>query len=348
MADPPGRRDAPALRFLLLCLGGWTLLRVMMNWSPAVPASIEMTEAASGVPSLPMVRVPAAVPPGTTQAAARRPVPVLPRRRTVLSVVRRGADVQGVRESGMAASRTTVTLPEMTAAAAPPMALPVTVLSPAPGRDALAGWSLGSWLYLRGGSGAVPGAMAAGGGLGGSQAGVRLAYGFGAAGRMRAYGRATVALHRPQQRELALGAAHAPVPDAPFDIAVERRVAVGREGRDAFAALVAGGVSETPLPAGFHLDAYAQAGVIGVRRRDGFADGAVAIDRPLKSGALRFGAFAAGAAQPGVARIDVGPRATLGLPRVGKGARVALDWRQRVAGGARPGSGLALMLAADF
>lgn len=164
----------------------------------------------------------------------------------------------------------------------------------------------------------------------------------------RAYGRATAALRRPQQRELAFGVAHAPFPDASFDIAVERRVAVGREGRDAFAVMAAGGISEAPLPAGFHLDAYAQAGVIGVRRRDGFADGAVAIDRPLGPGALRFGALAAGAVQPGAERIDVGPRATLGLPRVGKGARVALDWRQRVAGGARPDSGLALMLAADF
>jgi hypothetical protein len=30
------RRDAPALRFLLLCVGGWIVLRVMMLWNPAL------------------------------------------------------------------------------------------------------------------------------------------------------------------------------------------------------------------------------------------------------------------------------------------------------------------------
>ncbi|HWV61523.1 MAG TPA: hypothetical protein VN034_12745, partial [Sphingopyxis sp.] len=30
------RRDAPALRFLLLCIGGWIALRIMMTWNPAM------------------------------------------------------------------------------------------------------------------------------------------------------------------------------------------------------------------------------------------------------------------------------------------------------------------------
>ena len=50
----------------------------------------------------------------------------------------------------------------------------------------------------------------------------------------------------------------------------------------------------------------------------------------------------------GSARVDVGPRLTLRLPDVGEGSRIALDWRQRVAGDATPESGLALTLAADF
>ena len=214
-----------------------------------------------------------------------------------------------------------------------------------PVRAPLAGWSLSGWLYVRG---AAPDGIAAGGQIGGSQAGVRLAHGFGATGRTRAYGRATAAVRRLRQRELAVGVAHAPMAGVPFDIAVERRVAVGREGRDAFAAMVAGGVSERRLPAGFRLDAYAQAGVVGATRRDAFADGALVADKRLGGSALRLGALAAGAVQPDAARVDVGPRLTLGLPRVGQGARIALDWRQRVAGGARPGSGLALTLAADF
>ena len=215
----------------------------------------------------------------------------------------------------------------------------------------LANWSLGGWLYLRDGSAGASGAIAAGGQLGGSQAGLRIAYGFGDSGRLRAYGRATMAVRAPAQRELAFGAAFAPLPRLPIDVAVEQRVAIGAEGRTALAAMVTGGVSDVALPAGFRLDSYVQAGIVGVRRRAGFADGAVVVDRRLGAddrAPLRLGALAAGAIQPGASRVDVGPRLTLKLPDVGKGSRVALDWRQRVAGNARPESGVALTLATDF
>ena len=244
------------------------------------------------------------------------------------------------------APRFAAILPEGAASFTPPII--ASTLPPLPKRGALPDWSLSGWLYLRGGRDAAPEGIAAAGQIGGSQAGVRLAHRLDAAGRSRAYGRATVAVQRVRQRELALGVAHAPVAGLPVDLAVERRVAIGREGRGAFAAIVAGGVGASRLPAGFRLDTYAQAGVVGARRRDGFADGAVVIDRRLGVGSLRFGALAAGAVQPGAARVDVGPRLTLGLPQVGRGARLALDWRQRIAGEARPESGLALTLAADF
>ncbi len=218
-------------------------------------------------------------------------------------------------------------------------------------RRQLEGWSLGGWLYLRDGSAAAPDGIAAASQLGGSQAGLRLGYGFGDAGRVRAYGRATIAIERPEQREIALGLAFAPLAHLPVDFAIEQRVAAGTEGRTALVAMVSGGVSDVALPGGFRLDAYGQAGVVGARRRDGFADGAVTIDRRLGSdetSSLRLGALAAGAVQPGASRVDVGPRLTLRLPKVGEGSRIALDWRQRVAGDARPESGLALTLATDF
>jgi len=196
-------------------------------------------------------------------------------------------------------------------------------------RRQLSSWSLGSWFYLREGSGNAPGET----------------------GRTRAYGRATIAVQRPGQREIAFGLAFAPLERLPVDVAIEQRVAAGREGRTALAVMASGGVSEVALPAGFRLDAYAQAGVVGTRRRDGFADGAIVVDRrlgPDETTPLRIGALAAGAVQPGTARVDVGPRLTLRLPQVGEGGRIALDWRQRIAGDARPESGLALTLAADF
>ena len=63
---------------------------------------------------------------------------------------------------------------------------------------------------------------------------------------------------------------------------------------------------------------------------------------------LRLGALAAAAIQPGTGRVDIGPRLTLKLPDVGHGSRIAIDWRQRIAGDARPESGAALTLATDF
>jgi hypothetical protein len=52
-----------------------------------------------------------------------------------------------------------------------------------------------------------------------------------------------------------------------------------------------------------------------------------------------------GGAQPGVYRVDAGPRVTM---KVRNNIRVHFDWRQRLAGNAQPGSGPAVTLASDF
>jgi hypothetical protein len=75
-----------------------------------------------------------------------------------------------------------------------------------------------------------------------------------------------------------------------------------------------------------------------------FADGGFALTRPL------FGRFSAGAGvwggyQPGIYRIDAGPRLSMELRR---NVRLHLDYRQRIAGAAEPRSGPTLTLAADF
>ncbi|PQM28085.1 hypothetical protein CVO77_06090 [Sphingopyxis lindanitolerans] len=366
----PGR-DAASLRFLALCLGGWVLLRAAMLWSPALPPPPAGVRPSWDIPSrfiLPVPRNPAdarlssAAPLRPEPIAARRAIPSLSANAPSIPNVA-GGDVFGGDRHGLRLALIARLLPAAAANGAlrgsPPPWLAANPRAAAdPGRGepfwmqrSLAGWSLGGWLYLRAGSADGAKAIAAGGQLGGSQAGIRLAYGFGDDGRLRAYGRATMAARRPAQRELAFGAAFAPVPHLPVDVAIEQRVAIGSEGRTALAAMVTGGVGDIPLPAGFRLDAYAQAGIVGTRRRDGFADGAVIIDRRLggdKRSPLRLGALAAGAVQPGAARIDIGPRLTVRLPAVGKGSRIALDWRQRIAGDARPASGVALTLATDF
>jgi hypothetical protein len=55
-----------------------------------------------------------------------------------------------------------------------------------------------------------------------------------------------------------------------------------------------------------------------------------------------------GAAQPGAARLDLGPTLTADMRGDATSPRLALDWRQRVAGDALPPSGPALTLAVDF
>lgn len=371
--------EARALRFLLLCFCGWIALRSLMAWDFAIPGSLGggrppwpmpsryRAETADPMPpvrssgpmaarrsSLDAGRAQIALPASTPGPAAHRPAPVLAGGGGF------GADRHSLRYAMMARllgspqGAAAAAMPERTGlwASMPPTAPAV----PASGQPfwiqrSPTDWSISGWVYLREGSGRAPAGVVAGSQLGGSQAGLRLARGIADSGRLRAYVRATMAIDRPAQRELAVGTAFAPVRHLPVDLAIEQRVAAGREGRTALAVMATGGVSEVPLPAGFRLDTYVQAGIVGARRRDGFADGAVVIDHDLGpdgTSPVRLGMVAAGAVQPGVARIDAGPRLTLRLPEVGEGSRIALDWRQRIAGHARPESGLALTLAADF
>ncbi|HEU5286292.1 MAG TPA: hypothetical protein VFU20_07275 [Sphingomicrobium sp.] len=137
-----------------------------------------------------------------------------------------------------------------------------------------------------------------------------------------------------------------PFRSIPVSLTAERRQAIGSMGggRSAFAVFLEGGVYQRPIAWGFDLDAYAQGGVVGIRSRDLFADGGFTLTRPL------YGRFSAGlgmwgGVQPGLYRIDAGPRLSM---KVRNNMRVHLDWRQRLAGNAEPGSGPAVTLAADF
>lgn len=368
------RSGARPLRFLMLLLGGWTMVRVMAHWNPALP-----------LPPIPDVAAPAEVPtdfePRWAPVAAASDWRTLPTA-SVLAPMHRvaaratshsrpepglvagpasGDSLGGLRSAMIARLLPPLPGGEHRGAVAGPAWATSELLPyagpPGGGRPywmkrQLAGWSLGTWAYVRAGSGQAPGGgIAAASQLGGSQAGARLAYGFGNSGRLRAYGRVTLALAETRQRELAFGLAFAPVARWPVDMAIEQRVAAGSEGRTALAAMVSGGVGDVALPGRFRLEAYGQAGIVGARRRDGFADAAVVVDREIAripQASLHLGALAAGAVLPGAGRVDVGPRLTLRLPEMGEGSRLALDWRQRVTGDAEPDSGLALTLAADF
>ena len=234
--------------------------------------------------------------------------------------------------------------PELRAAWAVRAAGPVGALAPdlAPVllRARSRRWSLSAWAFLRRGG---ADALAPGGMLGGSQSGVRGTYRVaGGAAPLALSLRLTVPVDRPRGAEAAAGLDWKPLRGLPVHVLVERRQRLGPEGRSAFGATVYGG-GETRIGS-LRIDGYAQAGMVGLRRRDLFADGGVRAALPV--GRLRVGAGAWAAAQPGVARVDLGPHAALRLAPLN--AALSADWRFRIAGNARPGSGPAVTLAADF
>jgi hypothetical protein len=223
--------------------------------------------------------------------------------------------------------------------------IPMQTTAPAILADRLDRVQLTMWAMLRGQQGqlAAQPSLASGGTLGGSQAGMRLFYNF--SPQIAAVLRSSSDVGR-RGGEVALGVRAQPLRSLPVWITAERRQALGKYGggRNAFAVFAETGVYGRPLPWGFSLDGYAQAGVVDFRSRDLFADGGFTVTRPIFSNfSGGFGIW--GGIQPHLYRVDVGPRVTM---RVRRNLRVHLDWRQRIAGNAAPGSGPALTLAGDF
>ncbi|HKX91910.1 MAG TPA: hypothetical protein VJM15_05735 [Sphingomicrobium sp.] len=185
--------------------------------------------------------------------------------------------------------------------------------------------------------------LASGGQLGASQAGARLFYNF--TPSIAAVVRSSSEVNR-RGGEVAAGVRVQPLRSVPVWITAERRQQLGRYGggRNAFALFAEGGVYDRPGPWGFILDGYAQAGVVGLSSRDLFFDGGATFTRPVyRESSGGFGVW--GGVQPGLYRVDAGPRVTM---KVRRNVRVHLDWRQRLAGNAEPGSGPVLTLAGDF
>jgi len=201
------------------------------------------------------------------------------------------------------------------------------------------------WAMLRNTQGLVTptSSLASGGTLGASQAGARLFYNF--SPMISAVVRTSTEVGK-RGGEIAGGVRVHPLQSIPVWITAERRQALGQYGggRSAFALFAEGGVYDRPMPWNFRLDAYAQAGVVGLRSRDLFADGGLTFTRPVyRQFSAGFGLW--GGVQPGLYRVDAGPRLTM---QVRRNVRIHLDYRQRLAGNAEPGSGPTITLAGDF
>jgi hypothetical protein len=200
---------------------------------------------------------------------------------------------------------------------------------------------LSAWALLRGSPG--PGALATGGTLGGSQVGARLTYKFSPG--LAASLRSSSSVGGVRYAEVAAGIRYRPLADWPLALTFERRQALNEwGGRNAFALFAEGGLYQKPLFALGNLDAYAQGGVVGLKSRDLFFDGAATFTRPVgKNWSAGLGVW--GGMQPGLYRVDAGPRVSMNM---GRGIRLHADYRQRLAGEAAPSSGPALTIAGDW
>ena len=220
-------------------------------------------------------------------------------------------------------------------------------------------WTADGWVLLRP-SGGQPALATLPAAYGSSQFGAVIRYDLRpeSALRSQVYLRATGAIGAAfRDRQAALGLAIRPFRTIPIAALIEGRLQQESETvRIRPAVAVVSEIAPFRLPLGAIGEAYGQAGYVGGRDTTGFFDAQVTADRTvLKLGSgseLGIGAGIWSGGQRGAARLDIGPRAVLRtVLRTGLGAlpmRATLDWRERVAGGASPGSGPVLTLAAGF
>lgn len=320
------------LRALAIILGGWIAMRTALLWPDAVTPLRKMAERVATVAR-------------PVAPADADPMPATPARAKAGSVAL---------PLGRAPLETSAPLPAaVVTRSAPtpsPSAPPEPVLALAgmvrygnaePASRGPSRWSRSGWAILRG-SGAAAGVATPQ--LGGSQAGGRIAYALGDDRRFAIALRVASAIGARQQ-EAAIGLEWRPT-RLPIRLVAEQRIGIAGV-RGGSGVGIVGGASAVRLPLAFRLDGYAQAGAIARDGGEGYADGSFRVARPV-AGGIDLGLGAWGAAQKGAHRLDVGPSASVAVPLGGRRVRVTLDWRHRVAGDARPESGLALSLGSDF
>ena len=215
-------------------------------------------------------------------------------------------------------------------------------------------WRVDAWMLLRDG-GLTP---ARGGApvptYGASQAGAVIAYRLDPGRRHEpaAYVRLSKALTGPASEEIAAGLRARPLAGLPVTLHGEVRAA--RNGDTASlrpAVFVTTGIERARLPGGLKASGYGQAGYVAGDFATGFVDGKVDVTRSealSDRASLAVGGGAWGGAQRGAARLDIGPTLKLDLGIGSGSARVAADYRIRIAGEAEPASGAAITLSAGF
>ncbi len=329
------------LRFLALALGGWVMVRVALLL-PEV-ASLPPSDMIPRVIEVLVPKVAAAV-----FAGQRVPprVAIVPYGAVAPLMVFKPRPWQ----SPTATPQVSVPrdLPDLPAAAetqthTQTYAIPSPVAPPlvANGRSRLSG---SAWLLARGGlAGTV-----SGGQLGASQGGLRLAYALGSQRKVALVARVATPL-KGAGREAAFGIEWQPT-RLPIRLVAEQRFALDG-GRGGPTIGVIAGYGPADVAPGLRLEAYGQVGAIGRDGIEGFVDASGRLTHPigtLAGAKVDVGVGVWGSAQRDAERFDIGPSIAAALPVAHKTIRLTLDWRERIAGGARPGSGPALSIGSDF
>ncbi len=324
------------LRFLAVALGGWVMIRVAillpeiasLPAADVIPRLIEVL-----VPNVSAARLgrPRAVPPVAIAEMASPAVafdePRAPPARLVLPKPVDAVPIPAMRgKIGRGVER----IPS-------PLAPPADVSTP----SRLNG---SAWLLVRGG----PAGTVSGGQLGASQGGVRVTYALGARRRFALAVRIAAPI-KGAGRELAIGMEWQPT-RLPIRLIAEQRFVLDG-GRGGPTLGVIAGYGPSAIAPGVRLEAYGQAGGIARDGVEGFVDASARVTHPLgKLGGTRvdIGVGAWGSAQRAAERFDIGPSIVVTVPVARKSLRLTLDWRERMAGTAKPGSGPALSIGSDF
>lgn len=336
-------RTGRPFRFLAATFAGWTGLRAFLLW-PAMEDAVVEREALEEPTA---IAQPASVSVASAASVTASFVPPVAPRGAVVASARTAAQTGPTRAAAPARYTLAVAMPPADSGEPPaePPRREEKLVTPAPSEAGQASrWSGSAWAIARpSGTGGGLGASQ----LGGSQAGARLAYALGRAGRVSVVGRLATPLEG-RGREAALGLEWRPT-RLPIRLFAEQRFALDR-GRGGPSAGVIAGLYEQ-LPLDFRLEAYGQVGAVKRDRVEGFADGVGRMTRAVAKfgpATVDIGAGAWGGAQRRAERLDFGPTIGASVPIAGRNVRLTIDYRVRVAGRARPGSGPALSLGTDF
>lgn len=188
---------------------------------------------------------------------------------------------------------------------------------------------------------------------GGSQAGAILSIPlpYGPVSDLAIYGRLGAAMNPWIQEEIAVGARVRPLKGLPLSIHAEQRFSAETGGDRGTAFFVAGGTGPDHLIEKVALETYVQGGYVFGENHTHFFDGSATLLRPVAESDRKTLAAGAGlwvGGQRRIGRLDIGPRGDVTVPLGTTSARIAVDWRIRVAGNAHPRSGAAITVSTSF